>query len=278
MLKCHIYTAAAAAPGVKEIWYFSRMIEMVLLGSGNVATHLFKAFSASEGIRVKQVYNHSEKSLEFFRNKCAVTTEISQLAAADIYLMALKDDVIPEMSEKLKDLEALVAHTSGSVALDALKACPRRAVFYPLQTFSKNNAVNYSEIPFCLEAANPKDLETLKKLAQKVSGKSYEISSEQRKKLHLSAVFICNFVNHLYAVGEQICEQNHMPFDILKPLIAETAGKVQHASPAKVQTGPAIRNDQSTIQAHLELLEEGENKKIYELLTSAIKTFHGKKL
>jgi predicted short-subunit dehydrogenase-like oxidoreductase (DUF2520 family) len=254
------------------------MIEIVLLGSGNVATHLFKAFSASEGIRVKQIYNHSENTLDFFRSKCDVTTEISELAPADIYLMALKDDVIPEISEKLKDLNALVAHTSGSVALDALRACSRRGVFYPLQTFSKDNDVNYSEIPFCLEANTAQDLEILKTLATKVSGNCYEISSEQRKKLHLSAVFVCNFVNHLYAVGEQICEQNDIPFDILKPLIAETAGKVQHASPARVQTGPAIRNDQSTIKAHLDLLESGENKKIYELLTSAIKTFHGKEL
>lgn len=255
------------------------MIEMVLLGSGNVATHLFKAFSAAEDIRVKQVYNHSENSLDFFRSKTEVTTDLSELAPADLYLMALKDDVIPEISAKLKQQKGLVVHTSGSVSMDALNDCKRRGVFYPLQTFSKDNEVDYSSIPFCLEANTSEDLELLKKMAEKISGNSYEISSEQRKKLHLSAVFVCNFVNHLYSVGEQICQKSEIPFEILKPLIAETANKVQHASPAKVQTGPAIRQDLSTINAHLELLDSSEeNKEIYKLLTSAIQTFHGKKL
>lgn len=255
------------------------MTEIVILGSGNVATHLFKAFSAAEGIQVKQVYNHSEDTLDFFKGKTEVTTEISELAHAHIYLLALKDDVIPEIAAKLQQRNALVVHTSGSVAMDALSECARRGVFYPLQTFSKENKVDYSGIPFCLEANSSKDLDLLMGLAAKVSGKSYEISSAQRKKLHLSAVFVCNFVNHLYAVGEEICHKNDIPFDILKPLIEETAGKVQHASPAKVQTGPAIRDDRSTIDAHLQLLDSSEeNRKIYKLLTSAIQTFHGKKL
>ncbi|MDX1601779.1 MAG: DUF2520 domain-containing protein [Salinimicrobium sediminis] len=254
------------------------MIEVVLLGSGNVATHLFKAFSAAEGIHVKQVYNHSKNSLAYFQNKTETTTQISELFEADIYLMALKDDVIPTVAAQLQDKQGLIVHTSGSVALDALNGCKRKGVLYPLQTFSKENEVIYSEIPFCLEANTPEDLQLLKSLAEMISGKAYEINSQQRRKLHLSAVFVCNFVNHLYAVGEQICQKSEIPFDILKPLIAETARKVQNASPAKVQTGPAIRNDQSTIKGHLELLESNENKKIYELLTSAIQTFHGKKL
>ncbi|NJY62663.1 DUF2520 domain-containing protein [Salinimicrobium sp. CDJ15-81-2] len=254
------------------------MIEVVLLGSGNVATHLFKAFSASEGIKVKQVYNHSKDSLTWFKNKAEITTQFSELFEADIYLMALKDDVIPTVAEQLQERRGLVVHTSGSVALEALNGCKRKGVLYPLQTFSKENEVEYSEVPFCLEANNPEDLQLLKSLAEKISGKAYEINSQQRRKLHLSAVFVCNFVNHLYAVGEQICQKSEIPFDILKPLIAETANKVQHASPAMVQTGPAIRDDQSTIKGHLQLLESGENKKIYELLTSAIQTFHGKKL
>lgn len=255
------------------------MIEMVLLGSGNVATHLFKAFSAAEGIRVKQVYNHTPHSLDFFRSKTETTTDFSELAPADVYMLALKDDVIPEISEKLKEKEGLLVHTSGSVSMDALGNCPRRGVFYPLQTFSKDREVNYCTIPFCLEANSSEDLGLLKELAGKISGKSYEISSEQRKKLHLSAVFVCNFVNHLYAVGEQICQKSQIPFEILKPLIAETAGKVQQASPGRVQTGPAIRNDRSTIDAHLRLLDSSEeNQEIYNILTSAIQTFHGKKL
>ena len=255
------------------------MTEIVLLGSGNVATHLFKAFSAAEECHIKQVYNHSKGTLSFFRNKTEVTTEISDLAPADVYLLALKDDVIPEIAAKLPAKNALLVHTSGSVAMDALTDCPRRGVFYPLQTFSKDNDLDYSEIPFCLEANNPQDLALLKQLAATISEKSYEISSAERKELHLSAVFVCNFVNHLYTVGEQICQKSGIPFEILKPLIKETACKVQQDAPAKVQTGPAIRNDRSTIDAHLKLLDSSEeNRDVYKLLTSAIQTFHGKKL
>lgn len=254
------------------------MINLVLLGSGNVATHLYKAFSASKEIRVKQVYNRSSESLGFFEKDTPVTTSLADLEEADIYLLALKDDVIPEIANQLKNLNGLIAHTSGAVSLEAISDCERAGVFYPLQTFSKNKEVNYKEIPFCLEAKDRKDLELLKALAGEISGKAYEISSEQRKKLHLSAVFVCNFVNHLYAVGEQICKDNDIPFEILNPLIKETAEKIGNSSPAEVQTGPAIRNDRSTIDAHLRLLTSNENKEIYQLLTKAIQSFHGKKL
>lgn len=254
------------------------MIDLVLLGSGNVATHLYRAFSASEEIRVKQVYNHAEESLKDFKAETAVTTSLSELMKADIYLLALKDDVIPDVAQKLSHLNGLVAHTSGSVTLNALEACKRAGVFYPLQTFSRNKELEYSQIPFCLEANNTSDLEMLKKIAKNISGKAYEINSEQRKKLHLSAVFVCNFVNHLYSIGEDICKENDIPFEILQPLIKETAEKVKDSSPSEVQTGPAIRRDQSTIDAHLKLLSSSENKEIYQLITTAIQSFHGKKL
>lgn len=253
------------------------MIEVVLLGTGNVATHLFRAFSASEGIRVKQVYNHSARSLKTFEREISTTTSLSSLVDADLYLLALKDDAICDTAKKLQERKALIAHTSGSVPLDAL-AFDRSGVFYPLQTFSKEKEVDYTSIPFCLEARKPSDLILLKKLALAVSNKAFEIDSHQRKKLHLSAVFVCNFVNHLYTIGEKICKENEIPFEILHPLINETAKKIESASPAEVQTGPAIRGDQSTINAHLELLNSTENTELYQLFTKAIQTFHGKKL
>lgn len=254
------------------------MINVVLLGAGNVAVHLFRAFSAAEQIQVKQVYNHSEGSLNDFRKQVPVTTSLEELAEADIYLLALKDDAIEETAAALKEKKGLVAHTSGAASIEVLKQVQRSGVFYPLQTFSKEQPLDYSQIPFCLEAKTEEDLELLKKLADTVSGKTFEVSSAQRKRLHLSAVFVCNFVNHLYAIGEDICEQNELPFEILQPLINETAKKVSRSSPAKVQTGPSVRGDQTTIQAHLELLSSPENKEIYQLLTNAIQSFHGKKL
>lgn len=252
------------------------MIQLVLLGSGNVAIHLYKAFSASKQVRVKQVYNHSTNNLDRFDTE--VTTDLSRLADADVYLLALKDDVIPQIAAQLESKQALIAHTSGSAGLNSLEKCERRGVFYPLQTFSKNKALNYREIPFCLEANSSEDLHLLKQMAAEISGRFYEISSQQRKKIHLSAVFVCNFVNHLYSIGEKICQENDIPFEIFHPLIMETARKIADASPAEVQTGPAVRADESTIKAHLEQLKDPQNKEIYKLLTQAIQSFHGKKL
>lgn len=253
------------------------MINLVLLGSGNVALHLYRAFSTSKKVRVTQVYNHTSRGLESF-DPTLVTTSLQDLKDADVYLLALKDDVIPEVAKQLQFINALVAHTSGAVTLAALSSCKRAGVFYPLQTFSKHKTMDYSQIPFCLEASGDKDLDILKVMAQEISGKAYNISSEQRKKLHLSAVFVCNFVNHMYAIGEQICLDNEIPFSILQPLIKETANKVQNASPSEVQTGPAIRKDQSTIEAHLQLLRSSDQKEIYQLLTRTIQSFHGKEL
>lgn len=254
------------------------MINVVLLGAGNVAVHLFRAFSAAKNVQVKQVYNRSEKGLAAFNGQLPTTSSIDELVDADVYILALRDDAIAETAASLRQKEGLVAHTSGAVSIEALKDLPRSGVFYPLQTFSKDQPLNYANIPFCLEAKNPADLDVLKKLANAVSGNLYEVSSEQRKKLHVSAVFVCNFVNHLYAIGEDICITNRLPFEILQPLITETAAKVTRSSPREVQTGPAVRGDKGTIHTHLELLSSAENKDIYQLLTHAIQTFHGKKL
>lgn len=254
------------------------MISIVLLGTGNVATHLYRAFSATEGLQVKQVFNHSSNSLEWFRERTDITTSLKKLHTADIYIIALKDDAIPGILEELQEKKGLVVHTSGAVPLEVLEKCPRKGVLYPLQTFSKNQPLNYREIPFCIEAADPADLELLNSIANKISGKAYPVSSPQRKKLHLAAVFVCNFVNHLYSIGADICRENELPFEILQPLIAETAKKITRSSPEEVQTGPAKRGDNSTIKAHLDLLSSPENKEIYQLLTKAIQTSHGKKL
>lgn len=254
------------------------MIDVVILGTGNVATHLFRAFSQSPRIRVKQVYNHDSTSLNFFEGKAPTTTSIQDLETADLYLLALKDDVIPRYAEKLKSYDGLIAHTSGAVPLEALQGPRRTGVFYPLQTFSRDLEVDYSSIPFCLESSDPRDMQLLHQLAEGLSAPAYEINSPQRKQLHLAAVFVCNFVNHLYTIGQDLCEKHQMPFKILEPLIMATAQKIQQAPPREVQTGPAIRGDNSTIAAHLDLLKNPDHTAIYELLTRAIQTEYGKKL
>lgn len=253
------------------------MKRIVLFGTGNVATHLFEAYKNSDDFKIIQVYNHAANSLHAFKDRVAITTDLEEISTADIYILALKDDILAEVSQKIKQTDALVLHTSGAVSLKVLEKFERHGVFYPLQTFSKNKKVDFSNIPICVESNTNADKDLLKKLALEISSQVFEISSEQRKSLHVAAVFVSNFVNYLYTEGERICKVNQVPFEILHPLILETASKVTKMSPFEAQTGPAKRNDQEVISSHLELLNE-EQQKIYTLLTLSIQNLHGKEL
>ncbi len=248
--------------------YFCLMYKLVIIGAGNVATHLFNAFQQAPDIALVQVYNRSEAGLEAFKNRVSTTTSIEEIAPADVYLLSISDDAVEEMVHKLSAKKALIAHTSGSVPL--LSIARHNGVFYPLQTFSKSTAVDFSEIPVCVEAEQKEDLKVLQKLGAAISERVYHISTAQRKSLHLSAVFACNFVNHLYRIAEKICHTHKVPFEILQPLIQETAAKIKQDSPKNVQTGPAQRGDESTIDFHLQQLDSPELKEIYTLLTRSI--------
>ena len=250
------------------------MYSIVILGSGNVATHMFQALQSSKICTVIQVYNHKRSSLLKFENSVPLTTDISTLKPADLYLICLKDDVIEYTAEQIKTKAGIIAHTSGNQGL--LTSPKNSGVFYPLQTFSKTSGLDYSTIPFCLEANSEENLSLLKTIASSISQHQYEISTTQRQTLHLAAVFVCNFTNHLYAVGEDICQQEHIPFDILKALIKETADKVQSQSPSEVQTGPAVRRDEKTITNHLKQLNSEDYKAIYNLMTTSILQKHDK--
>lgn len=252
------------------------MIKVVILGAGNVATHFFKAFKKAENVEVIQVYNRSEASLEVFKSNTQTTSDLAKLKKADIFLVCVKDDAIEALISKLSHLDGIVAHSSGSVPLST--SAKRNAVFYPLQTFSKQTEVNFKEIPICIETSVAKDLPVLKQLAHSISEKVFEISSEQRKKLHLAAVFACNFSNYMYSIAEDLCNQNEVPFEVLSALIKENAQKATLHSPKSVQTGPAKRNDQATIKQHLAQLNNADYKEIYKLLTQSIIQQDGKKL
>lgn len=244
------------------------MKKIVLIGAGNVAYHLFAAFEKTKNIKVIQMYNRGADKLKYFENKTQTISDFDLLKPADAYIVAVSDRATRELISHIGDRDVLVAHTSGSVPM--LNSAKRNGVFYPLQTFSKQIEVNFSEIPVCIEAETPKDLEILRILGESISEKVYPISSEQRKKLHLAAVFACNFTNHLYRIAEKICEQNDVPFAVLHALIKETARKIEMDSPKNTQTGPAVRRDQSTIALHLEQLESPDLKEIYTLLTRSI--------
>ncbi|UJH91519.1 DUF2520 domain-containing protein [Antarcticibacterium sp. 1MA-6-2] len=212
------------------------MKSIVLFGAGNVATHLFSALSQAEGYEVIQVYNHQKKSLEEFKDKVPVTTDFTEVFPADIYILALKDEAIPLLAEKILYREAMILHTSGSTPLSILKHFSKKGILYPLQTFSKSKALDFKTVPLCIEAANEQQLEEIKGLARQLSEKVYEISSEQRKALHLAAVFVSNFSNYMYSIGDEICRENDLPFEILHPLVLETATKATNMAPKDAQT------------------------------------------
>ena len=227
------------------------MISVLLVGKGNVATHLYNAFNPINEIKVTQISSR----------------DLSRVPQADVTIIAVSDDAIAEVSSKITN--NFVVHTSGSVSLCDLKNNTKKGIFYMLQTFSKDKKVDFTEVPFCLEAENENDYKLLETLAKSIGKKIYNINSEQRKTLHVAAVFVNNFTNHMYKIGNDICKENNVPFEILQPLIKETASKVAHLSPEKSQTGPATRNDQKTIKNHLNLLDSNQQK-IYKILTKSI--------
>jgi len=253
------------------------MISVIVLGTGNVGTHLINAFLENSSIELLQVYSRRKPSLKFLENRVPTTTSLNFLKSADVYVIAVSDNAISELSSHLNFENKLVVHTSGASSVNVLKNNGAKGVFYPLQTFTKDINIDFKEIPICIETENENDLLLLEKLASKISDNVFILNSEQRKYIHMAAVFTNNFVNHLYKIGYDICKEKGIPFEILHPLIRETANKVIHNEPRAIQTGPAYRNDTQTISKHLSLLTE-EKKKLYQLLTDSIKKSHGEKL
>lgn len=253
------------------------MISVVVIGSGNVAQHLILAFQKVKAIELVQVLARNPKQLNHLLNSQYIDSDFNKLKEADLYIIAVSDNAITSISGQIPFKDKLVVHTSGSIELNALDGKNRKGVFYPLQTFSKSKSVDFSQIPIALEAENTKDYALLENVANSISTQVYQINSEQRKALHVSAVFVCNFTNHLYKIGNDICNENNLPFDLLKPLILETADKISTLSPDEAQTGPAKREDTVTINAHLDFLKNTTQKDIYKLLTQSI-IDHGKKL
>ncbi|MDO6674979.1 DUF2520 domain-containing protein [Tenacibaculum sp. 1_MG-2023] len=252
------------------------MIKVTIIGGGNVATHLANAFSKTNEVSLVQVYARNIKQVQHLKGVTSITNSIELLTKADVYIIAVSDDAIGDVSHKIEQKNGLVVHTSGSVAIQSLQNTGRKGIFYLLQSFSKDKEVNFDEIPFCLEAENEEDLQLLEDLAKSIGKKIYRINSEQRKRLHVAAVFVNNFTNHMYKIGADICNEYQVPFEVLQPLVKETAQKITKLSPEAAQTGPAKRNDQKTIQNHLALLN-AEQQEIYKLITKSIQK-NGKEL
>lgn len=250
------------------------MISVVILGSGNVASQLIKAFLKIDTVNLKQVYTRNQEDINTLKDSINTTNDISLLKQADVTIIAVSDDAISSISSHIKN--SFVVHTSGSVDMKSLNNIGRKGVFYPLQSFSKKKKVDFKNIPICLESETNEDLLKLEELVSLLQSKSYILSSHQRKKIHVAAVFANNFSNHMYTIANEICEKYNIPFDILHPLIEETSNKIKNLTPEKAQTGPAKRNDAETIENHLNLLSE-KQQEIYLKITQSIQEY-GKKL
>ncbi|WP_303315671.1 Rossmann-like and DUF2520 domain-containing protein [Flavivirga abyssicola] len=253
------------------------MISVVILGSGNVATHLFKAFKRADNININQWYSRRIDAIASYKNGVEIIDDLSLINDADVYILAVSDDAIAGLSSQLPFENKLVLHTSGSVSVYDIDKKHKRGVFYPLQTFSKEAQIDFKNVPICIETIDKKSYPIIKNLALAIGSPTKRVNSDQRKVLHLAAVFVNNFANQLYRIGHEITESQGAEFDLLKPLILETAKKVQDLSPFKAQTGPAKRDDKKTIRKHLKLLENQHHKDIYQLLTNSIQRTHGRK-
>lgn len=248
-------------------------MKIAILGSGNVAYHLAKMFK-EKNIPISQIFGRNEKDLQEISEQFEIPFSTTELADAELYFIAVNDDAVAAISKNIKNQNSLVAHTSGSLPKEILEGNYRKASFYPLQTFSKSKTLQYSEIPFFVEAENEADSQILENLALKISEKVMKSDYEKRKYIHLTAVFACNFVNHLFARAKEISDSQQIPFHYFLPLIKETTSKIEKIEPKLAQTGPAIRNDEKILQLHEALITEEEHLKIYQVMNESIKKMY----
>jgi predicted short-subunit dehydrogenase-like oxidoreductase (DUF2520 family) len=250
--------------------------QIVFIGAGNLATNLAKAFYR-KGFRILQVYSRNEANARELANavEASWTNSLNEVSKeGEIYFVCLTDSAFVELLPQIvaDKPNALFIHTAGSIPLDIWKEkVERYAVLYPMQTFSKHLEVDFSKIPIFIETNNDDDHELLKAIACILSTKVYDATSEQRKVLHLAAVFTCNFTNHMYALAAELLKRYNLPFDVMLPLVDETARKVHELSPLDTQTGPAKRYDENVINEHLRMLSDDPDiKNLYELISKSI--------
>ena len=250
------------------------MRNIILVGSGNVATHLGIALQNCN-YKIVQVYSKSIENAKKLAQQLNTnfTNDLTQLKRADLIIVSVNDDVISTILSKLKN--TAIVHTSGSIGMDIFKPnFSNFGVFYPLQTFNKDIGLTISEIPFCIEG-NSKALEKqLVEIAKNLSSNVITMNSEQRKQLHIAAVFACNFSNHMYSIADDLLTEKDIDFKILLPLIKQTIANLNTNRSKAVQTGPAKRKDIKTIQEHINLIQQENIKELYQKISNSIIKTH----
>lgn len=246
---------------------------ITIIGAGNVATHISQALLEA-GHTIGQVWSrtsaHATEVAE--RVGAEATTEIAEIKPnSDLYLFCVKDDALYEMIQRMPETGGIWAHTSGSLSMELFSLRSKAyGVVYPLQTFSRGRALTFADVPLFIEGSDGNVTQQLEQLATSISDSIYLLSSEKRKRLHLSAVFANNFVNHLYALSDTLLDAEGLPFTTLLPLINETAAKVNDMLPPDAQTGPAVRNDRKVMEQQLAQLTDPEMKDLYRILSESI--------
>ncbi len=239
-----------------------------IVGTGNVAHHLGKAFRDA-GFTISDVFGRNSASANELADllECSVAPTLNELSG-DLVLLCVSDNAVIDLASRISENRRL-AYTSGSIPLSSLPNRSFCGVFYPLQTFSKNRKINITTVPFLVEGNSVQHESELMKLASKISQHVQSANSSDRLHYHISAVFVNNFVNHLFSKGKAHVEEHGLDWEVLKPLIFETIGKISDLDPLDAQTGPAVRKDEQTIERHLRELE-GKSKEIYTLITQSI--------
>lgn len=249
-------------------------MNIVILGSGNVATH-FAHHLHNQGHKIVQIFSQQKANAQAlaFAVHAEAISEISAInKGADLYLIAIPDQAIASLITAIpSDLTGIVVHCSGATDIQVLSKFQHYGVIYPPQSISKNDQSDFSLIPFCIEGNNGTTFTILMNLIAPIAPKSMACSSSQRLAIHVASVFANNFTNALFQISYDLLQQHDLPFDLIRPIILETAQKVQHKTPNQVQTGPAIRNDEITIKKHLNFISEHDDwKQIYQLLSQEI--------
>lgn len=253
----------------------SEMMRVVLIGAGNLATNLGKALHRKGDVEVVQVFSRTLESAAQLAGvlHCGAVNSLDEVVSdADVYVVSVKDSVLADVIGQLcpgRETGAFL-HTAGSMPMTMFEGKARHyGVFYPMQTFSKSRELDFSEIPCFVEASDELTQRAIRHLGT-VSTRLIPLSSADRKYVHLAAVFACNFSNHCYSLAAQVLEPHGIPFDVMLPLIDETARKVHQLSPREAQTGPAVRYDENVIAAQMALIEQPKAREIYELMTHSI--------
>ncbi len=248
--------------------------KFAIIGSGNVAHHLCQAFKQNN-MNLCQIFSRNISKGSGLAKQAGIEfiSDIHQLDDdIDVFVFAITDTAIGEVLATREWNQKMLVHTAGSISIDVFKGfSPNYGVLYPLQSFSSFRTMNYSDIPFCIEANNADNLESVRSLARSISSKIYEMNTDQRQHLHLTAVFVSNYVNHMFSIAQQLSKEKNIPFDIYHPLIRETIAKALESDPVAGQTGPARRNDQPILARHTKMLESHPDwQKIYTFVSQSI--------